>query len=236
MFEKLLKIGVIGMVITIGGPILLICGLFAWRLLSSDSYARTFDAPSRDWSVRLEEDCLIGPCHKYGQLIVPDGFFSKQTLLCELPRLDTSRIIFREVRDVQWTEGDTKFSWTTPDPANDGSLDIARQCYETAVHDDRPKQISIRFRENCVTGTCIRSAHWVSWRGGYVYTTPCALTATGNSPVFTVPRDVTGQVAVEINDTSLTADWQSTGTGQSGQIVFAKDCDLSQQTKDLVPP
>lgn len=236
MIEKLLRVAAIGMFVVTAGPILLVGGLFAWKLISSDDYERTFHAPHQDWSIRLEEDCLIGPCHKYGHLIVPNGFLSTQTLQCELPQLDTSRIIFREIQDVHWSEDDTKFSWTSADPANDGSLDIAKQCYDTAVHDDRSKQISIRFRENCVTGTCVRSARWASWRGGFVYTTPCSVTATGTSLVFTLPGDVTGQIDVEVDAGAQTADWRSTGTGQSGQIVFAKDCDLSLQTKKPVPP
>ncbi len=105
----------------------------------------------------------------------------------------------------------------------------------TAVVDDRPSLISFRFKENCLIRECWRSVSWVEARGGYVVTTPCRVMASGSVPVFTVPDDVRGQVAVTLDVASRRASWTSTGTGQSGVIDFAVDCDVSRQARREQP-
>jgi hypothetical protein len=59
--------------------------------------------------------------------------------------------------------------------------------------------------------------------------------AGGNVPVFTVPNDVRGQVAVTLDAANRRAAWASTGTGQSGVIDFAVDCDVSRQVRREQP-
>ena len=121
------------------------------------------------------------------------------------------------------------------EPPESGRLDLREYCYMTAVVDDRPSLTSFRFKENCLIRECWRSVSWVEARGGYVVTTPCRVTATGSVPVFTVPDDVRGQVAVTLDVAGRRASWTSTGTGQRGVIDFAVDCDVSRQVRREQP-
>lgn len=234
VFDRFVTAGIIIMVLLIGAPLFLVGTLFAWQLLTRDGGEVAFDEPNGRWRLELEESCIIGPCHKYARLSVPLGYFSRQTLLCTPPQLDTSQTVLDTIESVTWSEDGTQVSWTAKDARNNGSLHIGRDCYETAAFDDRPKSIGLRFRENCVTGQCFRSVLWIVSAGGYTYTTPCTVSAHGNKPVFTLPKDVLGQITVAVSEGKGKAAWQSS-TGQSGEIIFVQDCDSSQTVKKVQP-
>lgn len=239
MLDTLKKLFFIGFRIYMGLvalAMLVIGGLFIFRLLTYDRAEATFEAPNGRWSVRIEDSCLIGSCYKYPHVVVPDGWFSSRELQCDIGPVDTSRVLFDDVRSVTWSDDDTKLNWTAGDPPASGTIDLRKDCYITAAFDDRPSLISLRFKENCLTGQCWRSVSWIDGRGGYLFTTPCRVTATGNDPVFTVPNDARGQVDVTLDPARRVAQWRSENTGQTGRIDFAADCDVSKQTKHEQPP
>ena len=178
---------------------------------------------------------MSGSCYKYPTVVVPDGWFSTRELQCDMHGADTSRVLFDKVHSATWENGDTTLAWSAGDPPESGRIDLRKDCYATAAFDDRPSLISLRFKENCLTGQCWRSLSWIESRGGYVYTTPCRVTATGNAPVFTRPNDARGQVSVTLDPADRKAKWTSE-TGQSGRIDYAADCDASQQTRQEQPP
>ena len=233
-FDRFVGAGIAIMMLLIGAPLLLVGSLFAWQLLTRDGDERTFKEPEGRWRLVLEESCLIGPCYKYAKLIVRDGYVSRQELLCAPPQMDTSKTVLHTIKSVSWSEDGTEVTWTAQDKRNSGSLHIGRDCYAIAAFDDRPKSISLRFRENCLRGQCFRSVLWVVSAGGFTYTTPCTVAAHGNKPVFTLPKDVRGQVAVKISEGRGRATWES-NTGQSGEIIFVEDCDSSQTVKEAQP-
>ena len=103
--------------------------------------------------------------------------------------VDTSRVLFDDVRSAEWSDGDTVLAWTAGDPPESGRIDLRKDCYITAAFDDRPASTGLRFKENCLIDGCWRSVDWVESRGGYVYTTPCRVTATGDERVFTELSD-----------------------------------------------
>lgn len=236
LVKKLLLFGFKAYMAFVALTLLFIGGIFAWNLLTYDRAEATFDAPSKPWSVRIEDSCLTGSCYKYPKVVVPDGWFSSHELQCDIGPVDTSRVVFDKVHKVTWGDDDTTLNWSAGEPPQSGRIDLRKDCYITAAFDDRPSLISLRFKENCLTGDCVRSVNWVESRGGYVFTTPCRVTATGNERVFTVPNDARGQVSVELDVASKRATWTSDETGQTGVVDYATDCDASKQTRREQPP
>lgn len=221
-------------VIAIG--LLTIGGLFAWKLVSHDRAEATFKTPSGRWTLRIEESCLLGPCFKYPTVIVPEGWFSSSSLQCDMKDADTSRLLFNRVKAHQWANEETRFSWTAGEPPASGHIDLREDCYRTAVFDDRESLTTLSFKENCLVGSCLRSVSWIESRAGYLYTTPCRVSAHGNEAVFTESNNPAGQIAVTLDSANRRADWMSFGTDQTGQIDFDADCDVSQQTRREKPP
>lgn len=236
LLKKLIGVAFVGYMSVIAFAILTIGGLFVWKLATHDRAEATFKAPSGRWSLRIEENCHIGPCFKYPVVVISDGWFSKSELQCDMREPDTSRVLFDNVQAFRWEDEETALSWTAGEPPISGRIDLREDCYRTAVFDDRDSLTRLRFKENCLTGACLRSVSWIVSRGGYIYTTPCRVTASGNQPVFTLPNDALGQVAVMLDSGKRRADWMSLRTGQSGQINFETDCDASQQTRAEKPP
>lgn len=236
LVKKILILGFRAYMLLVAFGLLLVGGLFAWNLLTYDRAEATFDAPNGRWSLRIEDSCLVGACYKHPAVVVPDGWFSSYELQCDTGPVDTSRVLFDKVHSVTWGEGDTTLDWTAGEPPESGRIDLHKDCYITAAFDDRPSLISLRFKENCLTGDCWRSVSWIDGRGGYLYTTPCQVTASGNERVFTVPNDARGQVSVTLDPGRRVAQWTSEETGQTGRIDFAADCDVSKQTKHEQPP
>ena len=164
-------------------------------------------------------------------MVVPDGWFSSHELQCDMGATDTSRLLFDKVHSVQWGDDDTILDWVAGEPAENGRIDLRNDCYITAAFNDRPSSIGLRFKENCLTGECWRSVSWIDLNGGYVFTTPCRVTANGNERVFSVPSNPLGQVSVNLDVANRRAQWSSSETGQSGLIDFDSDCDVSRQTR-----
>jgi hypothetical protein len=220
-------------VIAIG--ILFFGGLFTWKLVTHDRAEAVFKAPSGRWEVRVEESCLLGACYKYPTVVVSEGWFSSRELQCDMHGADTTRVLFDKVKSHAWEDDDRVFSWTAGDPPVSGRIDIRSDCYDTAVFDDRQSLTTLRFKENCLIGGCVRSLSWSELRGGYVYTTPCRVTASGNVPVFTLPGNPSGQVEVVLDAGNRRAEWMSEQTGQTGQIDYEADCDAALQTRKEQP-
>ncbi len=235
MIRKLVLFAFTGVMLFFGAAILLIGGLFAWKLVSADTAKVAFQAPQADWALQIEETCLLGPCYKYPKLVVSTGWFSSRELQCDLAGADPSRAVFDNVVSVEWRDNDTKVDWIAGDPPTSGTIDLLSDCYISAVVDDRASMTSIRFHENCLTGACRRSAMWMETRGSYIYTTPCRVAASGEERLFTVPGDPGGQVSTRIDGEKRLAEWTSTGTGQTGVIDFAEHCDISKQRREPVP-
>lgn len=233
--KKFLVFGFIAYMSLVAAGLAVVGGLFAWNLLTHDRAEATFDAPNGQWSIRIEDSCLTGSCYKYPAVVVSDGWFSSHELQCDMGKVDTTRVLFDNVHAVTWGAGSTTFEWRAGDPPESGRIDLRKDCYITAAFNDRPNSISLRFKENCLTGDCWRSVSWIESRGGYVFTTPCHVTATGNARVFTLPNDPLGQVAVTLDPKNRIARWASSETGQSGVIDFAADCDVSRQTRHEQP-
>lgn len=233
--KKLIAFGFIAYMSVIGLGIVAIGGLFAWNLLTYERAEATFEAPNGRWSLRIEDSCLTGACYKYPKVMVPTGWFSSYELQCDVRGIDTSRVLFDDVRSAEWSDGDTVLAWTAGDPPERGRIDLRKDCYITAAFDDRPASTGLRFKENCLIDGCWRSVDWVESRGGYVYTTPCRVSATGNERVFTEPNDATGQIDVTLDAKNRRAEWTSLGTGQTGVIDFQADCDTSRQTRHEQP-
>jgi hypothetical protein len=235
LLRKLFAAAFVVYMSVIAAGILFLGGLFAWKLATHERATAMFEAPSGRWSVRIEESCLLGACHKYPAVIVPEGWFSTRELQCQMRDADTSRVLFDKVQTHAWGDGDVSFSWTAGDPPVSGRIDLREDCYETAVFDDRQSLTSLRFKENCLIGDCVRSLSWIVSRGGYVYTTPCRVTASGNTPVFTLPGNPSGQVEVVLDAGNRRAEWVSAQTGKKGQVDYDTDCDEARQTQKEQP-
>jgi len=233
--RRLFAVAFVTYMSVIAAGLLLLGVLFAWKLATHDRANVVFDAPSGRWSLRIEESCLLGACHKYPTVVVPEGWFSTRELQCDMHDVDTSRVLFDKVAAYEWADGDASLAWTAGNPPVSGRIDLREDCYSTAVFDDRQSLTSLKFKENCLIGECVRSVSWIVSRGGHIYTTPCRVTATGNKPVFTVPGEPTGQVTVNLDSGNRRADWTSSQTGQRGQIDFDADCDLARQTRRVQP-
>ena len=234
--KKILWFGFRAYMALVALTLLFIGGIFAWNLLTYDRAEATFDAHNKPWSLRIEDSCLTGSCYKYPKVVVSDGWFSSHELQCDIGPVDTSRIIFDKVHKVTWNADGTALDWSAGEPPQSGRVDLRKDCYITAAFDDRPSLISLRFKENCLTGDCLRSVNWLESRGGYIFTTPCRVTATGNERVFTVPNDARGQVSVSLDVKNKRATWTSDETGQTGVIDYAADCDVTRQTRHETPP
>jgi hypothetical protein len=235
LLRKLFAAAFVVYMSVIAAGILLLGGLFAWKLVTHDRAEAVFEAPSGRWKLHVEESCLLGACHKYPTVVVPEGWFSSRELQCEMLGADTTRVLFDKVKSHTWEDDDRVFSWTAGDPPVNGRIDIRGDCYDTAVFDDRESLTTLRFKENCLIGDCVRSVLWIVSRGGYVYTAPCRVTASGNVPVFTIPGNPSGQVEVVFDAANGRADWTSEQTGQKGQIDYETDCDAALQTRKVQP-
>jgi hypothetical protein len=233
--KRLFVFGIAAHMSLVAVAMALVGGLFVWKLLTHDRAEVTFDAPNGRWSVHIEDSCFSGSCYKYPTIVVSEGWFSSRELQCDMHGADTSRVLFDTVHSATWENGDTTLVWSAGDPPVSGRIDLRKDCYATAAFDDRPNLISLRFKENCLTEQCWRSVDWIESRGGYVYTTPCRVVATGNAPVFTLPGDALGQVSVTLDPASRQARWTSQ-TGQGGLIDYAADCDATNQTRHEQPP
>lgn len=236
LLKKLLQLTFAGVLLFFTACILLVGGLFVWKLISSDSADVAFHSPNSDWVLEIEESCLQGPCYKYPRLTVATGWFSSRELQCDLAQTDTTRVLFDNVVSTEWRDDGTKFGWTAGDPPVSGTIDLLEDCYITAIYNDRPNLLSLRFHENCLAGACRRWAYWIATRGAYDYTTPCSATASGEDRVFTDPENPTGQISVRFVPEQARAEWSSHGTGQTGAIDFAQDCDAAKTVRSEVPP
>lgn len=193
-----------------------------------------FDAPSGRWRIEIEETCLQGPCFKQARLKVLTE--DRRELQCALGPTDNSRLVFDTMITSDWQNNETLFVWTAGDPAQSGSLNLLNDCFLSAVVHDRPSLVSIRFDENCLTAPCRRRAYWVDSTGSHTVTTPCVLTAAGDSRVFTLPGDPRGSVNVDFEVSKRLINWRSHETGQHGSVVFSRDCDPAQSTRKPIPP
>ena len=236
MIDRLVKLAVIAFTAVFGGALLLVGGLFALRLLTSDGAYAELEEPNGRWTLKIEETCLQGPCYKHPVLVRDEGWFATSELQCELKGADTSRVIFDRIRQADWSADGMTLTWTAGDPPQSGTLDIRTDCYRTAIHNDRPSLISVRFHENCLVDGCARRAFWIESGGGFKYTTPCTVAATGDEPVFTSADNPVGQVEVKVDAEKRLAEWRSTGTGQSGRIEYTRDCDAARTVKSETPP
>ena len=112
----------------IAAGILFLGGLFAWKLATHDRAKAVFEAPNGRWSLHIEESCLLGACHKYPTVVVPEGWFSSRELQCQMHDADTSRVLFDKVQTHEWGAGDSSFSWTAGDPPVSGRIDLREDC------------------------------------------------------------------------------------------------------------
>ena len=236
LLKKLFVLAFAGVMLAFTAALLLIGGLFVWKLVSSDGADVAFQSPNSDWVLEIEETCLQGPCYRYPKLNVATGWFSSRQLQCDIAATDTTRVLFDTVVSTSWRDNGTKFDWTAGAPPVSGTIDLLEDCYITAIYNDRPNLLSLRFHENCLTGACRRRAYWIETRGAYDYTTPCRADASGEDRVFTDPDDPTGQISVRFEPDRGRAEWRSHGTEQTGVIDFAQDCDASKTARTEVPP
>ncbi|WP_334149069.1 hypothetical protein [Hyphomicrobium sp.] len=186
----------------------------------------SFDAPGGKWTLTLEELKLSQTSYqKRARLSIRAGPMAGHDLICRMDQMYADRELFDSIRLTSWRDDDLKVDWVAGTPPVTGTIDIAAICSDTAVFDHRPSRTTLRFHEICLGVDCRRWIEWLDPAGEGTLVTPCRTSATGGSPVFTLPGDVRGQIDIDFDSEAKRATWISRKTGQTGVVDFATDCD-----------